>query len=765
MFGQRFPGLLLCGLLCGSSLFVAGAPALVLAEDKPEEAKKITYDDHILPIFRQRCGSCHNANDQKGGLALDTYAALMQGGGSGDVVEAGDAGASYLYMVVTHDSEPYMPPNQPKMPDAELALIREWIELGALENKGSKAVKKKQSDLAKIEISTTRPADAPVLPQGVSLNPVITTSSPNSVTALAVSPWASLAAVSGQAQVLLFNTETGLLSGVLPFPEGIPQVLKFSRNGQLLLAGGGQGGASGKVVVWDIKTGARVAELGDEYDSVLAADISADHSLVVLSGPKRMVRVYSLQSGELLYELKKHTDWVLAAEFSPDGVLLATADRSYGMFLWEALTGNEYLSMKGHTGAITDISWRPDSNIVASSSEDGTIRLWELNNGNEVKRWNAHGGGVAAMDFTREMNLVSIGRDKTVKLWNGDGANLKTYGGLSDLGLEVAYDAELKRVLGGDWAGEVRVWDSESTNHLYSFLPNPPGLNEQLSATQLRQEQIQQELAAITGQINGLNQQIAGRKQAFETSQAKMTELEAGHKKTLEEQTAVGKQLADAKGAQGTHKSAWDQAQNLLNTTTATLQAIQKELSAKAAEKPQLEAAVTNGMKRVAELSAKLEELQKQGDEAKSELEKVTQEHQAAVKGLEEAKTRVAQLAEQVMAQTKMLEQTQALVSEQTKSRDQHKLAYEQQVASVQALEAKSKQVGDALKAQAGQIESQKKSVADLQKLVPATEDEQKKLAELAGNLKRVETIRDRLQAHLAELQRQISGSSQAAAN
>ena len=48
--------------------------------------------------------------------------------------------------------------------------------------------------------------------------------------------------------------------------------MKFSRNGQWLLAGGGRGGHSGKVVLWDVKTGKRVAEVGSEYDIVLAED-------------------------------------------------------------------------------------------------------------------------------------------------------------------------------------------------------------------------------------------------------------------------------------------------------------------------------------------------------------------------------------------------------------------------------------------------------------------------------------------------------------
>lgn len=761
--GSSFLNIFLSTGLCGALLLLA--PAVHAEEkDKKEEPKKVTYDDDVRPILRQRCGSCHNANEQKGGLAVDTFAGLMEGGGSGEVVDPGDAGSSYLYLVITHDSEPVMPPNQPKMPDQELALIREWIDLGALENKGSKVVKKK-SELAKIEISTERPADAPVMPEGMGLSPVHVTSSPNSVTALAASPWAPLAAVSGFEQVLLFETETGSLAGVLPFPEGTPHILKFSRNGQLLLAGGGRGGASGNVVVWNVKTGERVAELGDEYDSVLAADISSDHSLVVLAGPKRMVRVYSVQSGEMLYELKKHTDWVLAAEFSPDGVLLATADRSNGMFLWEALTGNEYLSMKGHTGAITDVSWRPDSNLVASSSEDGTIRLWELNNGNEVKRWNAHGGGVSSLDYTREANLVSIGRDKAVKLWNGEGNNLKTYGVLSDLGLEVAYDAELKRVLGGDWAGEVRVWDADSTNHLYSIHPNPPGLEEQLSQANQKFAQVEEEAKKVEGQITALNQQLAARKQAFEQAQEKQAELEANLKQANTDKGTADKQLADARTQAETLKKAADQAQQAVTAAQQGLKTADSELAAKKQEQQQVAQATQEAQNGLTALQNKIAELEKQGDEAAEELAKTRKELEAAEQQLSE---KTAQL-DKLKAATGELDKKQAQAKQQadeaTVKLEQARKTHEQHLASIKNLEAQVNKTTEAIKTLTQQTEAQKKAVADMQPKVAATEEEQKKLTEWAAAKQQAGSRKDRLQAYVKELQKQIAGTTQAAAN
>ena len=71
------------------------------------------------------------------------------------------------------------------------------------------------------------------------LQPVVLTPRANAVTALAHSPWAPVFAVGGQKQVLLYHTDTQELLGVLPFPEGNVFSVRFSRNGQLLLAAGG----------------------------------------------------------------------------------------------------------------------------------------------------------------------------------------------------------------------------------------------------------------------------------------------------------------------------------------------------------------------------------------------------------------------------------------------------------------------------------------------------------------------------------------------
>src|SRR5438105_14949584 len=73
-------------------------------------ADKITYQDHVLPILRDKCLGCHNQDKKSGGLRLNTFSNLMAGGSSGEVVKPGDADNSRLYLQVTHKSEAFMPP-------------------------------------------------------------------------------------------------------------------------------------------------------------------------------------------------------------------------------------------------------------------------------------------------------------------------------------------------------------------------------------------------------------------------------------------------------------------------------------------------------------------------------------------------------------------------------------------------------------------------------------------------------------------------------
>lgn len=596
-------------LLCG--VLISSAGVVIAEEAKPAAtAEKITYNDHILPILRAKCAACHSADQAKGGLVVDSYTGLMAGGASGEVVAGGDVDGSRLYELITHKAEPKMPPKEPKMPDDQLELFRKWIAGGALETLDSKAkIKKPAFTLGTAVISSGKPEGPPPMPENLPTDPAVVASRSNAVTAMAASPWAPLIAVSSHKQVLLYHTQELRLVGVLPFPEGQPYTLKFSRNGSLLLAGGGRGGQSGRVVVWDVKTGARVFEVGNEYDTVLAADISADNSQIALGGPRKIVRVYSTKDGELMYEIKKHTDWITAIEFSPDGVLLATGDRSNGLFVWEGFTGREFYVLNGHQAAITSISWRADANVLASASEDTTIKLWEMGNGGLVKNWGAHGGGAAAVQFTRDGRLFSTGRDLVSKLWDQNGAQQRAFPALADLGLEVAFSSEDDRAFAGDWSGTIRSWNAKDGAELAALTTNPPPLVARIDAAVKEVQAIEPTVAATAAAVAGLKKAQADREAAAVAATAAAAAGATAAATAVTEKAAADKALPEKVAVAAAADVVFNAAKQKFDLATAEKAAADKavvDAGADATKKAEAEAVVVTKVAALATAQAGL---------------------------------------------------------------------------------------------------------------------------------------------------------------
>ncbi len=571
-------------------LLVSGFATNSQAADAP----KVTYADHVLPILRAKCLSCHNTDKKSGGLDLSNFTAVKAGGGSGEIFDPGNAGASILWKVINHEEEPKMPPNSEKLPAEMLAVIKNWIDGGALETTGSKALasKKPKMDLKLTAAPTVRPDGPPPMPGRMSLAPVVRTKTTTAITSLAVNPWSPLVAVPGQKQVLLYNTVTLELLGVLPYPEGIPQVLKFSRNGSLLMAAGGHAAANGKVVIFNVRTGERVTEVGDELDTVLAADISPDQSLIALGGSAKMIRIYSIADGSKLWESKKHTDWVTSLAFAPDSVLLATGDRNGGVFVWEAETGREFHMLKAHTAMITGFSWRLDSNILASSSEDTTVRLWEMENGGNVKGWGAHGAGASSVDFARDGRIVSAGRDRVVKMWDQNGTAVRAFEAMGDLALACAICNETNRVIGADWTGAIRVWNAVDGAKIGDLTPNPPTLEERLAAANAAVQATTAEAKVATDGYTAANAAAVKAKADLTTANTKMTDLT---KVVTDTTAAVVKSKEVIAAAQAAHDAAAKVVATLNPVVPALTDSVTKgtEATPKNAEDKEIAAAVT----------------------------------------------------------------------------------------------------------------------------------------------------------------------------
>lgn len=99
-------------------------------------AEPLVFSDVLLPMLKQRCVECHGADQAKGGLRLDSFAALSKGGEHGPVMIAGRGGASSLVerMTLPAGNDERMPPDtKPAPSNDEIQLVRWWIDRGATE--------------------------------------------------------------------------------------------------------------------------------------------------------------------------------------------------------------------------------------------------------------------------------------------------------------------------------------------------------------------------------------------------------------------------------------------------------------------------------------------------------------------------------------------------------------------------------------------------------------------------------------------------------
>jgi len=496
-------------------------------------SEKPNFQDDIIPIFEQSCNSCHNPDRARGGLDLTNINAILAGGSSGEVSLPGDPDGSLLYLLPARLQEPHMPPRGEKIEKSQLLLIKNWIAQGMLPTASGKPMKKKKSsvNLALGSVSMGKPEGPPPMPRHLSLQPTMVTDRAFAPSAMAAAPWSPLVALAGQKQIILYNTENLQISGILPYDEGFIESMNFSRNGKLIIASGGRGGKSGNVAGWDVETGRKVLNVGEEQDSILTADISADQSLVVIGGTNKLVKVFDLATNEILYKIKKHSEWVTQVSFSPDGILLATADRNGGLFVWEARTGNPFYTLDGHKQEITSLSWRADGNVLLSSSEEGAVRTWEMINGKQVRTWNANSGGTLSAHYAQNGNIVTAGRDKTVKFWDGNGKGLRTISGFADIVMESRLSHDGSKIIAGDWTGKVGIWNSADGKHLGDLNANPPTIESRVTiATQQRTndqetlKQAQAKLLPFQQKIDEISKQVLANKSALQDAEKSLQE-------------------------------------------------------------------------------------------------------------------------------------------------------------------------------------------------------------------------------------------------
>ena len=210
------------------------------------------YERDIAPILRTYCAGCHNDADREGEFSVETFASLNKGGDKGATLKPGDPESSLLVKLIEGRSKPLMPPkDEPRVPAAELALLRQWIADGAPGPQRDESLLK---NLVVPEVATGRGVARPW-------------------TAVEYSPDGKILALGTAGRVEFRNASGRRIQRVIDGIPGKVNALHFSADGATLVVAAGITGIDGVAQLHSVATGQKLVRFEGHRDAVQDAEL------------------------------------------------------------------------------------------------------------------------------------------------------------------------------------------------------------------------------------------------------------------------------------------------------------------------------------------------------------------------------------------------------------------------------------------------------------------------------------------------------------
>ncbi|XP_011629454.1 protein HIRA [Pogonomyrmex barbatus] len=176
-------------------------------------------------------------------------------------------------------------------------------------------------------------------------------------------------------------------------------------------ATGGQGGDSGRVVIWNMEpVVSETAELDSNVPKMLCqldnhlACVNcvrwSNSGLLASGGVDKLIMIWrlsgsggssifggkaSVETWRCIATLRSHEADVLDLAWAPHSPWLASASVDNSVIVWDASKFPAVVAvLKGHTGFVKGITWDPVGKYLASQSDDKTLRVWRTTDWTEA---------------------------------------------------------------------------------------------------------------------------------------------------------------------------------------------------------------------------------------------------------------------------------------------------------------------------------------------------------------------------------------------
>lgn len=419
-----------------------------------EIGKLVSFAEKVAPIFNKRCLACHNAKSAKGRYNMETYAGIVKGGESGAAVVPGKADESVLLSMILDGS---MPKDADPLSNEQKEIVKQWINTGAVLDAGFAVT----APLIQVMPKETQPPAPEAYPV------------PIPVTAVAFNQDGSLVATSGYHEVVLWKADDGsLVKRIGNIAERVYD-MEFTADGSKLIIAAGTPAQIGEAKIINVADGAILGDLIKTDDAVFGVALSADGKRLATAGADRSIRIFDFETQQQLLVIEDHADWVMDIAWSPDGSKLASASRDKTSKVFDTKTGDSLVTFNGHGQPVYGVGFAPDGSQIVTSGGDRQLRVWQTGDAKQVRNM-ALGGDIFRLAVTPDGKVFSCSGDKTARAHQiGDGKQTAQYSGHTDWVYSVAVHAGAKKVAGGGYNGEVRLWNLDDGKELLKFIAAP----------------------------------------------------------------------------------------------------------------------------------------------------------------------------------------------------------------------------------------------------------------------------------------------------
>jgi WD40 repeat protein len=252
------------------------------------------------------------------------------------------------------------------------------------------------------------------------------------LTSVAYSPNGTTLAVGTASGAMLLDPDTLAVTArsptLVPSDEPVNDIA-FSPNGRTLAADLSQTGVALLVVPGlHVRTILHVQGLNG------TVVFSRDGRLLIVGGGDAAVHIFDLATRRLVHKIvapqqSGQGSWPEVVALSPDGTQLAvgypTMNYSYGDVTLYNTHGwrREYTVMSTDTGEVSSVAFSPDGTRLAVGLEDGTAGVWSLITRDRLESYAGMTSAVTAIHFLRGgRSALTVANDGVGRVWRASGS-------------------------------------------------------------------------------------------------------------------------------------------------------------------------------------------------------------------------------------------------------------------------------------------------------------------------------------------------------